>query len=207
MSVLDVLSVDAEFYDMTTKNIKNDAEKGKLLAQQAGAIETEARKASKGADYEVMSREKALSAIEKVELIKAQATAGIIIASQMGKVPREHVPQAQEMAKIKALDELEKTEGVDNDDIVIAFNEYSLQESEEFKAIMAKANQTMQQTIQMIQQNIQAQMASQGGRFPPGMGPGGPGGAPPGMMRRPAPPQGPPANAPKKDMDAADLGW
>lgn len=62
----------------------------------------------------------------------------------MGKVPREHVPQAQEMAKIKALDEMEKSAGIDNDDIVIAFNTHSLQETDEFKAIMQKAQQTMQ---------------------------------------------------------------
>lgn len=97
------------------------------------------------------------------------------------------------MAKVQALDTLWKKSGVDADDIVIAFNKHSLQDAEEFKQIMMKAQATvkseMENAMQQMRMAQQAQMAG-------GMPGGPPHGAP-----------GPPAGPPGGEADPADLGW
>ena len=70
---------------------------------------------------------------------KATAMAGIVMAAQMGKIPKEAVPQAAEVVKLRELDELFKEKGIVYDDIGISFQTHAIQESDEFKAIMAKA--------------------------------------------------------------------
>ena len=68
----------------------------------------------------------------------------IVIAAQMGQIPKEAVPQAAEVVKLKALDELFAEKGINNDDIVIGFIQHALQETDDFKAILQKAQQHVQ---------------------------------------------------------------
>ena len=68
----------------------------------------------------------------------------IVIAAQMGQIPNEAVPQAAEVVKLKALDELFAEKGINNDDIVIGFIQHALQETDDFKAILQKAQQHVQ---------------------------------------------------------------
>lgn len=167
---------------------------------KAGAIEAEERKALRGEGYEVLSEERALQLIDGIEQKKAQAMAGVIIATKMGQVPQSHVPQASQIIKQKALDDLEIAEGITNDDIVIAFNTYQFEDNPKFHEIMQRAQQTAQQHVQMAMQRMQQMAAQRGGM--PGMGGRGGGmmGGPPRMQPQS---QGPP----QQDTDAADLGW
>ena len=68
----------------------------------------------------------------------------IVIAAQMGQIPKEAVPQAAEVVKLKALDELFAEKGINNDDIVIGFIQHALQETDDFKAILQKAQKHVQ---------------------------------------------------------------
>ena len=61
----------------------------------------------------------------------------------------------QEMAKIEAMDRLFMDDGVNEHDIVIAFQKYDLLESDEFKQIMMQTQQKMQATIQQAMQQMQ----------------------------------------------------
>ena len=47
------------------------------------------------------------------------------------------------MAKMQALDTYNKTVPVEDNDIIIAFNKYSLPEDEQFKALMGRAQQAL----------------------------------------------------------------
>ena len=107
------------------------------------------------------------------------------------------MPQASQIIKQKALDDLEVAEGITNDDIVIAFNEYRFEEKPAFQEIMQRAQATAQQHVQMAMQRMQQMRAARGGM----------GGGPPGMARGPPrmAPQGPQGGA--GETDAADLGW
>ena len=170
-----------------------------------------------GPGYEPLDKETALKHIKQIELRKVQQIAGALIATKMGKLPQNRMPMVQEMSKIQAIDSYNKESGIEDSDIVIAFNTLKLGETQEFKDIMGEANQTLQQTVQNTMMQMQQRMAQMGGM--PGMGRGGMpgmgrggmpgmgrGGMPAGMGRggMGAPPQGPP---PGQDTDAADLGW
>lgn len=73
--------MEPEIYEKTAKNLSTDPEQGKKLAELAARVETEERIACKPEGYEVLPREKVLECIESVEIQKARAQAGIVIAS------------------------------------------------------------------------------------------------------------------------------
>ena len=96
-------------------------------------------------------------------------------------------------------------------DIIIAVNKHELDTTPEIQAIMQKAQQTVQQHAMQVMQKIQQSMQARGG-MPgmPGMPPGG--GMPAGMSPAAAAGGGggqvPGGRVfPKKEEDAADLGW
>ena len=76
--------------------------------------------------YIVLSREEALTYIEEIEMKKATEMAEVIMAAQMGHFPKERIPEASEVTKIKLVDELYKAKGIENDDIMIAVYKYQL---------------------------------------------------------------------------------
>lgn len=88
-----------------------------------------------------MSKDEALAHIEEIEMKKASEMAEIVMAAQMGHFPKERIPEAAEITKIKILDELYKDKGVDNDDILIACHKHQIQHSEELAVILQKAQQ------------------------------------------------------------------
>ena len=65
--------------------------------------------------------------------------AGLVVAAQIGRFPKEQIQPAAEMAKTKAMDELKAETGVDNNDIIIAFTKHELQTDPAFGEIMQKA--------------------------------------------------------------------
>lgn len=56
-----------------------------------------------------------------------------MIATKMGKLPQNRMPMVQEMAKIQAIDSYNKESGIEDSDIVIAFNQLDLGSTDEFK--------------------------------------------------------------------------
>ena len=56
-----------------------------------------------------------------------------MIATKMGKLPQNRMPMVQEMAKIQAIDSYNKESGIEDSDIVIAFNKLDLGSTDEFK--------------------------------------------------------------------------
>lgn len=115
----------------------------------------------KPAGYTPLDKETALRHVDDVEQMKAKTMANVVLAAQMGRFPKQRIPEAAEMAKVQALDTLFKKEGVDSDDIVIAFNMHSLQESEEFKQIMMRAQQKVKSEMEAQMQQIQAAQQAQ----------------------------------------------
>ena len=77
--------------------------------------------------------------MEKVELKKVEFLAGVLIAAKMGQFPPNQMPLGQEMSKYQAIDIINQETGVEEVDIVVAFNKHGLADTPEFKAIMQKA--------------------------------------------------------------------
>lgn len=121
LAVLQLLKVEPESYEKAAKSLKHNPEKAKEMQAVATSLETSERIKLQPEGYRVLSKEEVLAHVEVVEMKKATAMAGIVMAAQMGKIPKEAVPQAAEVVKLKALDELFKEKGIVYDDIGIAF--------------------------------------------------------------------------------------
>lgn len=124
--------------------LKQDSQKAKEVSAIATQLEISERLKLQGEGYKILSKEQLLAHVEQVEMKKATAMGHIVIAAQMGQIPKEAVPQAAEVVKLKALDELFAEKGINNDDIVIGFIQHALQETDDFKAILQKAQQHVQ---------------------------------------------------------------
>lgn len=106
------------------------------MKKTAGEVELDERMKMMGPGYEPLEKEAALKHIEKIEMMKVQQIAGALIATKMGKLPQSRMPMVQEMAKIQAIDSYNKESGIEDSDIVIAFNKLQLGDTDEFKSIM-----------------------------------------------------------------------
>ena len=102
-------------------------------------IEVDERSLQMGDEYMVMTREVALEKIKKIESRKAEFVAGIMTLVQTGKFPREQLVVGQEMAKFQALDTLHAELGIEEGDIIIAYNKYGFGDDEEYGTIMKAA--------------------------------------------------------------------
>lgn len=127
--------------------LKHDSEKAKEVQAIATQLEINERSKLQREGYQILSKQELLAHVEYVEMQKATAMGHIVMAAQMGQIPKEAVPQAAEVVKLKALDELFKAKNINNDDIVIAFIKHGIQETEEFKGILQKAQQHVQNTV------------------------------------------------------------
>ena len=67
----------------------------------------------------------------------------------------------EEMAKIQAIDMIHKETGVEESDIIIAFQKHDLADSDEFKLIMERCQGTLNGKLQQAMQAIQARMQQQ----------------------------------------------
>ena len=173
LAVLDSYGIDPQLYDKSNKVVG-----GELMKAAAAEIEVSENMKQMASDYEPLSREVALQRLEEIELKKMEFMAGVIIASKMGQFPPNQMGLGAEMSKYQAIDFVNKENGVEEVDLVIAFNKYNLEDSEEFKVIMQKAQAHLQVKANEAMAMIQRvnQMRQSGG--PPGGMPGMPGGAP-----------------------------
>lgn len=114
-----------------------------------------------GEGFVLMSREDALINIEKIEMKKAEFVAGIMCMAQIGQFPKEQLPLGQEMAKFQALDSLHEELGIQEGDIIIAFNNYQFADDEEFGAIIKKSQDATKARVQQGMQQIMAQQQAQ----------------------------------------------
>ena len=103
------------------------------MKEVAGEVELTERMKMMGPGYAPLDKETALKHIEEIEKRKVQQIAGALIATKMGKLPQNRMPMVQEMAKIQAIDSYNKESGIEDSDIVIAFNKLELGSSDEFK--------------------------------------------------------------------------
>ena len=85
-----------------------------------------------------------------------------MVLAQIGKFPKEQMGLGQEMAKFQAIDSQFDTLGIQEGDILIAFNKYKLAEDAEFiaiaKAAQASTKEYVQKGIAEIQRAQQAKM-------------------------------------------------
>ena len=139
LAVLDILSIEPELYEKTSSSIKDQPERQEEMKKTASEIEVTERTKCMGDDYEPLDKETALERIKAVEEKKAEHMVGIIIASKMGQFPPNQMAMGQEMAKIQAIDQVNKTTGLEESDIVIAFNKYNLGEDPAFHEILKGA--------------------------------------------------------------------
>ena len=114
------------------------------MKKVAGEVELTERMKLMGPGYEPLDKEAALKHIKEIEMRKVGQIAGALIATKMGKLPQNRMPMVQEMAKIQAIDSYNKESGIEDSDIVIAFNRLNLGETDEFKEIMAQAQGALQ---------------------------------------------------------------
>jgi len=72
----------------------------------------------------------------------------VIVASKMGQFPPNQMSLGQEMSKYQAIDMLNLENGIEEEDLIIAFNKYDLSEAAEFREIMQKAQVSVQSKVQ-----------------------------------------------------------
>ena len=89
-----------------------------------------------GPDYKPMTREEAIEKLSKVESKKIEYVAGMIVMANVGQFPRERLKMGEEMSKYQALDELYDEISIEEGDIVVAVQKYTLDEDPEFKAMI-----------------------------------------------------------------------
>ncbi len=82
--------------------------------------------AAKGEGYVPLTLEEAIDRIEKIEMKKVEFMVSIIIASKMGQFPPQQMKLGEEMAKMQSIDLVHKENGVEESDIIIAFQKYNL---------------------------------------------------------------------------------
>ena len=91
-------------------------------------------------NYEPLDKETALRHIETVELKKAAKMAAKVVAQKMGQLSPQEVPYIAQIAKLKALDELEDEHRIREVDISIAVNMHELDnKAPEMRAIRERA--------------------------------------------------------------------
>lgn len=73
-----------------------------------------------------LTLEEAIDRIEKIEMKKVEFMVSIIIASKMGQFPPQQMKLGEEMAKMQSIDLVHKENGVEESDIIIAFQKYNL---------------------------------------------------------------------------------
>ena len=152
LATLNHLEIEPEIYDKTGRSVKDDAERGQSMKKVAGEVELAERLKMMGPGYEPLDKETALKHIKQIEMRKVQQIAGALIAAKMGKLPQNRMPMVQEMAKIQAIDSYNKESGIEDSDIVIAFNKLELGQTEEFRVIMQEAQQSLQATVSQTMQ-------------------------------------------------------
>lgn len=70
-----------------------------------------------------------------------------MIMAQVGQFPKEQMGLGQELAKYQAIDFINQENGIEEGDIIIAFNKYQLGESPEFRAIMEEQQKVIPQRV------------------------------------------------------------
>ena len=80
--------------------------------------------------------------------------AGMILTVRMGKIPANRLPMLKEVAKIQALD-IHIAKGgatIEDIDILLGYNEHGLEKSDELTAILARAEKTQNETMNVAMQ-------------------------------------------------------
>ena len=86
-----------------------------------------------------LSKEEGLKRIKQVEQKKGEIMTEILVAVQTGMAPESAINLWRSLSNIQALDLLhEETGGIEEGDILIAYNQHQLGETQEYHAIMGE---------------------------------------------------------------------
>ena len=136
VAVLSSLGIDFPLYDAKIEMINNTVEMQAKAKEITQRIEITERSALMGENYEPLTKEVALKRIKQIETKKSEFVAKLMIKAEIGKYPKEKMGLVCEIAKFKAIDAINDENGVEEGDIIIAYNKYQLGETPEFRDII-----------------------------------------------------------------------